>query len=148
GAVRRDRIVFLGGFAMLAFGFCVLSLQDGREPARRANCTNNMRNIVLALVQYHDSHGAFPPACIADANGKPMHSWRVLILPYLDQRKLYQQYRFDEPWDGPNNRKLHDVSLKIFQCPSHDKSQMSAGTNYVVVIGPGTVWPNGKNDFV
>src|SRR5262245_45684456 len=148
GAVRREGVIFLGGFAMLAFGFCIVNMGDGRQPARRAECTNNMRNILLAMLQYHDSQGEFPPAYIADANGKPMHSWRVLILPYLDQKVLYRTYRFDEPWDGPNNRKLHDIALKIYSCPSRDEKQPKTDTSYVVVVGPQTMWPGERSSKV
>ena len=57
-----------------------------------------------ALQAYHQANGCFPPAYIADKNGKPMHSWRVLILPYLDYDDLYKAYDFSEPWDGPKNK--------------------------------------------
>ena len=55
---------------------------------------------------YRDTYKVFPPAFIADADGKPMHSWRVLLLPYLEQQVFYMRYRFDEPWDSPHNRSL------------------------------------------
>jgi len=144
GAFKREGTIFLAGFAMLAFGFCVAGITDARPSARKVSCISNMRNIVLALHQYHDSQGSFPPAFIADANGKPMHSWRVLILPYLDQKNLHRSYRFDEPWDGPNNRKLHDVVLKIYSCPSRDEKQPKTDTSYVIVMGPQTMWPEQK----
>ena len=69
-------------------------------------CKNNLKQIALALHNYHQANGCFPPAYIADKNGRPMHSWRVLILPYLELDHLYKQYNFNEPWDGPNNKKL------------------------------------------
>jgi hypothetical protein len=68
-----------------------------------------------------------------------MHSWRVLLLPYLDQAPLYKQYDFDEPWNGPNNRKLTSTPLLIFQCPS-DRSGLPNRTNYVAIIGSNTAW--------
>ncbi len=107
--------------------------------ARRASCSNNLHNIVLALQQYELANGCFPPAYIADDQGKPMHSWRVLLLPYLEQKNLYDQYRFDEPWDGPHNSKLHSVRLRIYQCPS-DNGAMT-DTSYVAIVGPQTIWP-------
>ena len=64
----------------------------------------------MAVANYHETYGCFPPAYVADRDGKPMHSWRVLILPFLEQRELYNAYNFAEPWDGPNNRKLADGS--------------------------------------
>ncbi len=110
---------------------------------RRAICTNHLKQIALALHNYHDLHHCFPPAYIADENGKPMHSWRVLLLPYLEEEDLYKAYDFSEPWDGPNNRKLLDRCPTIFQCPSerNGREQPSSETSYLAVIGPHTMWP-------
>ncbi len=99
---------------------------------------NNLKQIGLALRNYHEAFGCFPPSYLADENGQPMHSWRVLILPWLDQKAIYDQYRFDEPWDGPNNRKLHDLIVSTYACPSHPRQDRS--TSYVAVVGPGTAW--------
>ncbi len=112
-----------------------------RELSRKGYCQNNLHNIAIALQNYHDVCGCFPPPYIADSNGKPMHSWRVLLLPFLDQIPLHNKYRFDEPWDGPNNRKLHDIALQIYQCPSQNDVHPNTETNFVVVIGPKTAWP-------
>jgi hypothetical protein len=98
-----------------------------------------MRNIALALQQYEIRNGTLPPAYIADADGKPMHSWRVLLLPYLEQSALYRQYRFDEPWDGPNNSQLHLERIRLYECPSDNC--LSRNTSYVVVTGAKTIWP-------
>jgi len=109
--------------------------------ARSAVCLGNMRIIAMALNNYHDRFGSFPPAYIADENGRPMHSWRVLILPELDQQ-LYEQYDFSEPWDGPNNRKLWKHMPSVFHCPSDDRhGSDSQTTNYVAVVGENTPWP-------
>jgi prepilin-type processing-associated H-X9-DG protein len=67
-----------------------------------------------------------------------MHSWRVLILPFLERTDIYDRYRFDEPWDGPNNRKLHDLVLSAYRCPSHQGD--GHATAYVAVIGRETAW--------
>src|SRR5204863_151662 len=82
------------------------AIRDAHEAARRSNCKGELKQIGLALLNYREVYGCFPPAFIADESGRPMHSWRVLILPYIDHVSLYYEYRFDEPWDGPNNRKL------------------------------------------
>lgn len=83
-----------------------------------------------------------PPAYIADKNGKPMHSWRILILPYIDQVELYNAYRFDEPWDGPNNRKLAGRMPAHFKLSAIERPGNTT-TNYLAVVGPETVWrPN------
>ncbi len=103
--------------------------------AQGAKCVNNLSQIQIALLSYHDVYGSFPPAYLADADGKPMHSWRVLILPYLDEGKLFAQYDFDEPWNGPHNRQLADkLSFPHFNCPSSDAGAEYA--NYLGVVGP------------
>jgi len=129
----------------LLAGLCLLpTLIDSRMPSRRLACSNNLRNIALALEQYHQMHDSFPPAYIADENGKPMHSWRVLLLPYLERRDLYDHYDFSEPWDGPNNSKLHGEIIRIYSCPSHPTTQPRTDTSYVAVVGPQTMWPATK----
>jgi hypothetical protein len=91
---------------------------------------------------YHEQHGEFPPAYIPDASGKPMHSWRVLLLPYLEHGYLYDQYDFAEPWDGPNNRKLIAQSVPVYMCPSSDRP--GGQTDYFVVAGS-AAFPGGQS---
>jgi prepilin-type processing-associated H-X9-DG protein len=114
------------------------AVQAAREAARRSQCVGHMSQIALALHNYHDACGTFPPAYLADANGKPMHSWRVLILPYIEQQNLYQSYNFDEPWDGPNNRQLAAQIPPMYRCPSD--AAVGTSTNYAAITGPGTVF--------
>jgi hypothetical protein len=109
--------------------------------AKRASCISNLKQIVLAMHAYHQDFGSFPPAYVADADGRPMHSWRVLILPYLEELPLYKDYRFDEPWDGPNNRLLHASEVRPYACPvDHNPNGQPGMTSYVLVTGPGTVF--------
>jgi hypothetical protein len=128
----------IGATLLVLIGLMLPVLQGARVNYPWASCQNNMHNIALALQQYEIRNGTLPPAYIADADGKPMHSWRVLLLPYLEQNALYRQYRFDEPWDGPNNSQLHTTLLKIYLCPSEP---YSLATSYVVVTGSQTIWP-------
>ena len=131
-------------------GLCLVSLllpfvSLARETHRRWTCINNLRQIGLGLHGYHDAHGCFPPAYIADPEGKPMHSWRVLILPYMEQQALYDRYDLSEPWDGPNNRKLAGQIPGVYQCPSRKvRAGGRPATNHVAVVGPKTVWPSAK----
>jgi hypothetical protein len=67
-----------------------------------------------------------------------MHSWRVLVLPYLGRRDLCDQYDFDQPWDSPKNNKLSEQRPEEYVCPSHWET---SATNYVAVVGPETAWP-------
>lgn len=107
---------------------------------RRAQSLNNLKQIVLALLNYETVHRTLPPAYIADENGRPMHSWRVLILPYLDEQGLYDQYRFDEPWDGPHNRLMQERMPAVFADPRSDE-EPNICTNYAVITGEGTMFP-------
>lgn len=101
------------------------------------SCANNLKQIGLALRQYHESWKCFPPAFIRGPDGRRWHSWRVLILPYMGQEALYANYHFDEPWDGPNNRKLWD---QISWFCVHDPSAKREGkTSFVAVVGTSTV---------
>jgi len=123
------------------------AIQAAREAARRTQCSNNLKQIALAFHNYHDTYNTFPPAYIPDKDGNPMHSWRVLILPFLEQRALYQRYDFDEPWDSPNNLAITNTAIPAYTCPSHPPSGGAPGspeTNYMVIAGPGTVFDAAK----
>ncbi len=111
---------------------------------RRSHCQNNLRQIGIALLNYHDTYSSYPPAYIADEQGRPMHSWRVLLLPFLEQELLYKRYDFNEPWDGPNNSKLAAEMPRVYRCPSDSQSLSPTDTSYVVVVGDGTIWQGAK----
>jgi type II secretory pathway pseudopilin PulG len=120
-------------------GLGTRSLRQAREAANASACLCNLCAIKMALLQYHDQYGSFPPAYVVDADGKRLHSWRVLILPFLSQESLYASYRMDEPWDGPNNRRLIEQRPTIFDCPSRRAGR--GLTSYVAIVGPGTAFP-------
>jgi hypothetical protein len=109
-------------------------------------CADNLHQIALALQQYHQANGCFPPAYVADKNGKPMYSWRVLILPYLDQAPLYKAYDFTEPWDGRKNKRLLAKCSRIYICPSDPPASTSVATptSYLAVVGPKAAWAGEK----
>lgn len=111
-----------------------------REAPRRFQCANNMKQIGVALHNYHDVYGSLPPAYTADERGKPKHSWRVLILPFIDQQALYDKYNFDEPWNGRHNRQLIDSIPSVYRCPS-SRDNGNGQTSYVAVVGANTAWP-------
>src|SRR5260221_9789347 len=88
-------LLFIAAVAIASW----LPMERGVRPAaRRSQCKNNLKQIGLALHNYHGVWGSFPPPYIPDEQGRPKHSWRTLILPMFDQAPLYNKYRFDEPW--------------------------------------------------
>ncbi|MGL6195380.1 MAG: DUF1559 domain-containing protein, partial [Thermoguttaceae bacterium] len=93
---------------------------------------------------YHDDYGSLPPAYTVDADGKPLHSWRMLLLPYLEGQSLYEEIRLDEPWDSAYNSQFHDKMPHFFTCPSSGLSGTKNGrkyTLYSVVVGKDTPFP-------
>jgi prepilin-type processing-associated H-X9-DG protein len=120
------------------------AVQSAREAARRAQCANNMREITLALLEYVNAHNAFPPPAIIGKDGKPTLSWRVAILPYLDQQALYEKFRQDEPWFSPHNKALLKEMPQVFACPGRANAAPGT-TTYRVFTGPGTLFEAGKS---
>ncbi len=127
---------------VLLVGWGLISLFNfTRASAISAMCCSNLKQIGEALQMYYKEHGSFPPAYVADALGMPMHSWRLLILPYMDREDFYNQYDLKEPWDGPHNRRLSETPLGFFRCPWDRTMYDSATTSYLAVVGPNTAWP-------
>ncbi len=126
--------IVLGALMMIVTVLAALGAESV-EPSRRAVCANNLKQIALAMQNYHEANGAYPPAAKYDANGKPLLSWRVLILPYVEQQGLYEQFHLDEPWDSPHNKPLADRMPSVFRCPS-ERLPSASLTTYLVVVDP------------
>lgn len=119
------------------------AVQSAREAARRMECSNNLKQIAIAMHNYHDTYKVLPAQAVLDENGQPMHSWRTALLPYIEQQALYQQYDFNKPWNSPENRALADVRIPTYACPSDPDSATSSQTSYFVVYGDETMFaPN------
>jgi len=135
------------GFMVCGGGVLVALLlpavQAAREAARRSMCSNNLKQVALALHNYHDVYKSLPPAYTVDEDGNKLHSWRTLILPFVEQSPLYDQIDLDKPWDDPVNRALADVVIPVYSCPSIENSNPAA-TNYMVVVGPETMFPGAE----
>jgi hypothetical protein len=133
---------------LIALGVCLLILlacgglllgvivQTDKGVGRRVDCMNNLNQIGLAMHNYHDTYGCFPPAFIPDENGKPKHSWRVLILPFLEDKSLYAEYRFDEPWNSPHNMAFAARMPQVYRCPSDPTPATTGITSYAMLVGP------------
>ena len=114
------------------------AVQAAREAARREQCTNNLKQIGLAMHNYLDTHKCFPAAVLTNEDGEPMRSWRVAILPYLEAGATYDQYDFSEPWDSENNRALEWARPAAYVCPSAAPTS-GFETAYVMIVGKGTI---------
>jgi hypothetical protein len=103
--------------APLGVALLLPAVQQVRGAAARTQSTNNMRQIGLAILNYESAMGRFPASYTADEQGKPLFSWRVRILPYIEEQNLYDQFRFDEPWDSPHNLEVAQTMPAVFRSP-------------------------------
>ena len=128
----------------LAVVICIIGLilalllpatRNARTPALRVQCANHVKQIALALHSYEAEYGSLPPAYTVDSEGRPLHSWRTLILPYLEEQTLYDSIDLSKPWNDPVNLKASKTELSVFRCPTSTASSNS--TNYLVVNDSG-----------
>ncbi|MCI0464800.1 MAG: DUF1559 domain-containing protein [Gemmataceae bacterium] len=115
------------------------TLEQAKLAANRMQCANNLKQIGLALHNYHDRHNTFPAVANFDKQGKPLLSWRVHLLPYLGQEDLYKEFRLNEPWDSAHNQKLIARMPPIYRCP--DQRLADAGkTSYLAMVGEASMF--------
>ncbi|HJZ93068.1 MAG TPA: DUF1559 domain-containing protein [Gemmataceae bacterium] len=111
-------------------------------PADRVRSANNLKQLMLALHNYHDAYDHFPTD-IRDKDGKPLLSWRVRILPYVEHEGLYRQFKLNEPWDSEHNKKLIAKMPKVFRSP-RQADTLKDQTTYLAPLGPGFIWDDPK----
>lgn len=126
-----------------ALSALVPSMEKMQVNSRRAQSANNIKQIMLAMHNYADTYRKFPPAVIygKDGKGKVPHSWRVELLPFLEQEALYRAYQFDEPWDSEANKKILAQMPAVFRDPSADPKSIKSA--YYVMVGKAN---EGKKD--
>lgn len=123
-------------------GLLLPAVQAAREAARRTSSMNNMRQIVLALLNYESAYRNFPGRVIRSDDGEPLLSWRVMILPYLEENELFHEFRLDEPWDSEHNIQLLDRMPAIFSDPR--QVTPPGHTVYLAPYGEDIGWPDEK----
>ncbi|HEX4147296.1 MAG TPA: DUF1559 domain-containing protein [Pirellulales bacterium] len=116
------------------------AVQQAREAARRNQAMNQLKQIDIALQNYHDVFKKFPPAASCDANGKPLLSWRVKILPYIGEAALYNEFHLDEPWDSEHNKQLLEKMPDIYKDPR--MGDLGNKTVYLVPTGDAVMFFN------
>jgi prepilin-type processing-associated H-X9-DG protein len=122
------------GIGVLLVGLLLPNVRSARPAAYRIACAGNLKQIVVALLKYESVYHALPPAYTVDANGKPLHSWRTLILPYLEERKLYESIDLSKPWDDQANAKACNTPVGYFHCPAD--SCPPNHTTYLASVAP------------
>src|SRR4051812_21388263 len=94
------------------------AIQAARESARRTQCTNNLKQLALALQNFHTAHNVVP--CARWSGGSP--SWMALLMPYIEEANAYGLWHFDKPYRDPLNKQAREVSVKVFNCPTRRAS--------------------------
>jgi uncharacterized protein DUF1559 len=144
---RQNRQFGLFALVLLLCGGVLVALllpavQAAREAARRAQSSNNLKQIGLALHTYHEIYGTFPPAIVTDKDGKPLYSGRVLLLPWFECQGLYGRFDKSKAWNSLENQGISDTEMMIF----HDSSSTGdkRKTDYLFVTGKGTIFEAGR----
>jgi hypothetical protein len=119
-------------------------VQKIQEAANRRQSQNNLKQMALAMLNYNDTYQRLPSVGVGDPNKplaaqKPLLSWRVALLPFMEEIPLYQQFKLDEPWDSPNNIKLLGQMPKVYKLPGDDKTPPDR-THYQVFAGNGAAF--------
>jgi hypothetical protein len=110
------------------------SIPSGPLPTQQNRSMDNLKMLGMALMNYHGAYNAFPSTAAGQKPNQPPVSWRVLILPYVEELALYQQYHFDQPWDSEANKKLIAHMPEVFKAPGSRKST-EGKTNYLAAVG-------------
>jgi hypothetical protein len=120
--------------APVLVGLFLPAVQSAREAARRAATQNNFRQVLLAMLNYEAVSGRLPPQAICDKDGKPLLSWRVAMLPFIEEGELHGQFRLDEPWDSEHNLKLLERMPTVYADPSAPPEQAARGLTTIQVL--------------
>jgi ribosomal protein S27E len=134
--------VFLFGLLIcggLAVALIIPAANTAKQAAKRMNSMNHLKQLGIALHSYHDVHGCFPPAVVNDAQGNPLYSGRVLLLPYLEQSGLYERFDKSKAWDSPENLPISQTMVPTFLDPARTTGN-AYRSDYVFVTGQGTVF--------
>lgn len=124
------------GIIMILLALALPAVRNPREAARRSVCRNNLKQIGMALHDYHEAYGSLPPAYTVDPEGNRLHSWRTLILPYVGQSDLYSTIDLSKAWNDPANAEAYKTSVSAYHCP--DLPDAKNETTYLAVVMQGS----------
>lgn len=131
------------GVGGVMYALLIPAVGKASHAAKRSSSINNLRQITMALHNYEVQNGSFPPAYVTDANGKALYSWRVLILPYLEEDELYERFDKTKAWDDPANIDVSNAMVNVFRSPLDEELAENAAS-YFGIVGRSTMFPTGS----
>lgn len=157
GRKRRRRIIYavigVGGGTAALLLLVILPLlflpavQASREAARRTSSINNLKQISLGFLNFYEEHNSLPAAYSTDPRGRPLLSWRVYILPYIDQQELFEKFHLDEPWDSEHNLSLLDEMPITYRSPLEAKESDTESVYLAIPTELGIIFPPDETQF-
>jgi prepilin-type processing-associated H-X9-DG protein len=145
GPEHMPSTLVLVGISGVLVALLLPALQAARQAARRVGSANNLKQLVLALHMYAQDNETFPAHAICSKDGKPLLSWRVAILPYIEQQDLYEEFHLDEPWDSAHNKTLIERMPEVFGDPNQN---VPAGKTVYLGVGGKTCIFDGSKDGI
>ena len=149
-SLRLSMFIFAGMCCMIVvfgvlYALLAPAISNVRSSVRVTKCTSNLASIFQAMEAYHDANGTYPPAYSVDSKGNPLHSWRVLILPFLGTQaeSVYRSIDLNEAWDSPVNIQAASRMPDVYACPA-DPEHPFDETSYAVIVGPNTLFHGQK----
>ena len=138
-------VACLGGLGAGVYFVVLPALElDRSGEAYRAE-EAHLKQVVAALQAYHAQYDAYPPPVVYDEAGKPMHSWRALLIPFLELPPGWETYRFDRAWDSTENAELHPLQCPPFEGPKNSSGASLHRTMFMLVVGGRTMFPANTN---
>jgi hypothetical protein len=138
-----QKIIF-AGLIVITLAVIVV-LKEGVFDAGTYNpfnaCRRKLSALGVAMQNYYDVYHTYPPSYTTDENGRPMHSWRALLLPYIDVglREQQMKYNYEEPWNSPYNQQFRDKMPSAFCCPLTPEQIRKSIPSYAMITGQNTV---------
>lgn len=143
-------VVGVGGIFVVGILLALLlpAVQQAREAARRSQSKNNLKQIGLAMYNYHETHRVLPPGGTLTVEGAPSQSWQTFLLPYMDQGPLYNQIDFDYAWNHPANQGFFTKEIPVYLNPNIDEIVSPEGLALSHYVGNKLMMgPNGNSRF-
>ena len=156
GAFTLIELLVVIAIIAVLIGLLLPAVQKVRESASRAQCSNNLHQLALAIHAYENVNRSFPPSYTITVTTNPLaiqsYAWGVLVLPYVEQDNLYRGYQFNQLLNSPANAAVVSTPLKVMQCPSTPNQNrlytFTLPANAIFAGSPKLTWTAAAGDYI